>query len=221
MPGIDEPNMSGIVEPLTDQQTKEIFRRRFPTTAANEAIKLPAASAAGAPGADWGPTYAEQTARIDAEAKRKLYEDERKISGLNTRALERVEAAAKPPPSVAGIEQAISNVTDAIDAPGFFERLTNVLSGPAGGGANPIGTPDAAKAEQTANTIEMQMKGMSPKDKDTAVASFRDSGKLKELQELRASLTSTWDRTTIKSHRALYARTRAAVDRMLAVMTGN
>jgi len=210
-----------IPQGMTPEQAMASARRLLPMTAANADLQIPStASGAGVAGSLLPMTHKERIMEMEAKNKSAATAMAMKDLGLDIKTKGAALAATKPPPAVAGVEQTIANVIDAIDAPGFFDRLVNVLSAPAGRLGAPLGTPDAAVAEQTANRIEQLMRGMSAEDRDTAIASFRDGGTLKQLQELRVALNRTWDRTTNEQERAMFARTRSAVDRMLAAMTG-
>jgi len=111
-------------------------------------------------------------------------------------------------------------VISSIDAPGTFDTITNLANLIQGAGAIKVGTPDVTKAEQAAAEIERQLAGLSAEDKATAVAAFRESGKLKLIQDARTGLSPNFINKITGTAEAI-TRTAIAVDRILAAMTGS
>jgi hypothetical protein len=105
-----QPIDTSVVEPLTPAQANEIFLRRFPTTAANEATQLPTAPTGGA-GSQFPPTFAEQSERIKAEGIAAAMKQDRKRVGLETQKLEDETAQRNIGPSKAIVDSVISGHT--------------------------------------------------------------------------------------------------------------
>ena len=211
-------NMAGIVQPKTPQEADEIFRRRFPTTAANEAIELP--KPGGGEGGLLPETHADKAKRVDAESRRATAAVALKDISLDIKAKQKAAAVDAPPPAVGAVEQSIQNVIDSIDAPGVVEVLTQLGALVFGAGTTTAGITNAAMAEQAASTIEKEMAGFSAEDKETAIAAFKKSGKLKLLEDARKGLAPSFIHRITGTTEDI-TRARAAIDRMIYAMQGN
>ena len=222
-PAIPQPQQqrvdTSVVQPRSAAEVADEIRRRFPTTTANAATVIPQAETQGG-GGNLPMTHAERIAETVAKGKlaatKVVLEGERLIQGK----AKREEAAATPPPAVASVNQTIANVISSIDAPGTFDTITNLANLIQGAGAIKVGTPDVTKAEQAAAEIERQLAGLSAEDKATAVAAFRESGKLKLIQDARTGLSPNFINKITGTAEAI-TRTAIAVDRILAAMTGS
>ena len=221
-PAIPQPQQhridTSVVKPRSAAEVADEIRLRFPTATANAATVIPQAETQG--GGQFAPTFDEQTRRMEAQGTLEIRKAAAKTEGLAQKAAERGEAAATPPPAVASVNQTIANVISSIDAPGTFETITNLAILIQGAGSIKVGTPDVTKAEQAAAEIERQLAGLSAEDKATAVAAFRESGKLKLIQDARTGLSPNFINKITGTAEAI-TRTAIAVDRILAAMTGS
>jgi hypothetical protein len=153
-----------------------------------------------------GPTYAEQSARIDAEAKRALLGTEAAKSKVELTKLQEEEAIRNIAPIAGTLVQRLENIKNIIAPRG---KISSILS---------LGGPDEQAATAYANDVAKEMAGMSPVQRKAMTGFFNQQG------NPTATMLRSWLAETAKTPGGIefgpgQEKMRAALTRILALFT--